>query len=480
MAFPGLFSLGGTEIINSSRTEAYARSYGVGWFRPVYQEAALAWLLGDARYTTPLQDDAPWTDPDDLNSYDFYGAYPLEITGLEDSTVAAEVVESVIDGGYVGKPRRQTRPVVFSAVLVGASECAVEYGLRWLRTALNGGPCLTRLPGNCSGVELCYLACPPVVGDVTPPQVPGDVVLDGTNRVMNPNVKSVLGGWESNSDALYPVTRDTTAPISWHRVGDDDPGGAEPGHSGRERHLRGRQHLRLVGTGATGSEATVAASTVQAHTGTGALKVTFGAGAAGASAAYVQVPLTVGQVYTAECWIYVPGAPNLLTQGPTEPSRAADITGWSRHRRRPTDPRQLIRPEAQWRVLDAGHLGYGGSCGSGAQTTAGIPTVIGQQYTAEDWLYIPTGSPQAVSSLPKAAFAGKHRHRQGPVGAVHRSPSPPPPRRPMLRWTTGRTRPRVRSATSTTCGCSPRRPTTSPPPRPWPSTAGRTRRHASR
>ncbi|MFL5861746.1 MAG: hypothetical protein ACJ780_13350 [Solirubrobacteraceae bacterium] len=165
MAWPGYFFFAGTEVINATRTERYARTFNVGWFNAVYNQDDLAWLLGEDDYTSPLQDDAPWTDPDNLDSYDFYGAYPLEITGLEDSTVDAEVVESVIDGGYVQKPRRKTRSVVFSAVLVGASECAVEYGLRWLRTVLNGGACFGAVYGNCGGAELCYLACSPAIGD---------------------------------------------------------------------------------------------------------------------------------------------------------------------------------------------------------------------------------------------------------------------------------------------------------------------------
>ena len=92
MAWNGYFTFGGTEVINVARTEAYARNAGIGWFKPVYRNEALPLILGDT-YTSPLQDDAPWTDPDDLSSYDFYGVYPLDITGIEDSTVTAEVVE---------------------------------------------------------------------------------------------------------------------------------------------------------------------------------------------------------------------------------------------------------------------------------------------------------------------------------------------------------------------------------------------------
>jgi hypothetical protein len=154
--------------VNASRTEAYARAYGLGWFRPVYQEDSLAWLLGEEKYASPLQDDAPWADPDNSDSYDFYGVYPLEVTGIEDSTVDADVTESVIDGGYVGRTRRKTRAVVFTAVLVAASECAVEYGLRWLRAVLNGGPCFGQMFGSCGGAELCFLGCAPSVSDDGP------------------------------------------------------------------------------------------------------------------------------------------------------------------------------------------------------------------------------------------------------------------------------------------------------------------------
>jgi hypothetical protein len=404
MAFPGLFSLGGTEIINSSRTEAYARSYGVGWFRPVYRETALAWLLGDKRYTTPLQDDAPWTDSDDLNSYDFYGVYPLEITGLEDSTVTAEVVESVIDGGYVGKPRRQTRPVVFSAVLVGASECAVEYGLRWLRTALNGGPCLSRLPGNCSGVELCYLACPPVVGDVQPPQVPGDVVLDGTNRVMNPNVEANLNGWASNAGSLYPVTRDTTAPISGTASAMTTRVVPNKVTQGANGTFEGGNITGFLGSGGIGSEATVAASTVQAHTGTGSLKVTFGTGSSGASAAYVNLTgLTVGSVYTAECWIYVPGTPNLLTAG-ANGTFEGSISGWTPAG---TPTPTVALSTAQKRTGGSSMAITWGTAGASATAVyAPFPTVIGQQYTVEAWLYIPTGGASSSVIVNGGVFNG--------------------------------------------------------------------------
>lgn len=163
--WPGYVLFNGTEVINATRTEAYAKHADVPWFKAVYEQPDLAWLLGDKDYTSPLQDDAPWTDPDRLDSYDFWGCYPLEISGFEDSTIEATVTESVIDGGYVSKPRRKTRTVVFSAVLVGASECAVEYGMRWLRTVLTGTNCNSASYGVCGGADICYLGCAPCIDE---------------------------------------------------------------------------------------------------------------------------------------------------------------------------------------------------------------------------------------------------------------------------------------------------------------------------
>jgi len=163
MAWPGYFSFVGTEIINATRTEAYARNLNVGWFRPAYNEPGLNWILQDPPYSSPLQDDAPWLDPNNLDSFDFYGVYPLDVTGIEDSTYEADITESTLDGGYVGKRRRKTRSVVFSAVLIGSSECAVMYGMHWLRVVLGGGPCFGKSFGNCAGGELCFFSCVPCV-----------------------------------------------------------------------------------------------------------------------------------------------------------------------------------------------------------------------------------------------------------------------------------------------------------------------------
>jgi hypothetical protein len=164
MAWNGWFTYGDTEIINATRTETYAQHAAVGWFKPVYRNDALPMILGDV-YTSPLMDDAPWTDPDDLSSYDFYGAYPLDVVGIENSTVTANVVESTREGGVVQSARHATKTVVFSVALVGGSECAVEYGMRWLKTVLTQCGCLRNHSpfAACGSQSLTFLSCEPAV-----------------------------------------------------------------------------------------------------------------------------------------------------------------------------------------------------------------------------------------------------------------------------------------------------------------------------
>jgi hypothetical protein len=182
VAWPGYYEYGGTEIINASRTETYARNSGVGWFKPAYENEALEPLLGE-KYTSPLQDNAPWTDYRDPDTYDFLGAYPLSVTGTEDSTWTATVTENIGDGGVVAGVRRTTKTLVFQVVLVGRSVCGAEAGLRWLREALGGRPCLgpgAGGGGHCDGHDMCYLRCephldmteyrPPIAYSITTPE----------------------------------------------------------------------------------------------------------------------------------------------------------------------------------------------------------------------------------------------------------------------------------------------------------------------
>jgi hypothetical protein len=162
MAWDGYFTYAGQEFINADRTQVYATHAVTTWFKGCHDADALGAILGEV-YRNPLQDPAPWSDPDNLNSYEFYGAYPLGVTGIEDSTRVGEVVESTQDGGTVNRLRHGTRAVVFNVVLIGATDAAVEYGARWLRRLLLGAACGPSSTSACFGADLCYLSSEPAL-----------------------------------------------------------------------------------------------------------------------------------------------------------------------------------------------------------------------------------------------------------------------------------------------------------------------------
>jgi hypothetical protein len=162
MAWDGYFAYDGNEVINVARTEAYAKNLEVGWFKPLFENDALPFMLGDGlSYKTPLLDDAPWVDSDVPDSLDFLGVYPLEVNGIEDSTREATTVQSLNDGGVPGRLRHATKTLNFNTILIGTTDAAVEYGFRWLKQALLGGPCGPSGITAHLGAELCYLASEP-------------------------------------------------------------------------------------------------------------------------------------------------------------------------------------------------------------------------------------------------------------------------------------------------------------------------------
>lgn len=138
MAFNGYLTLDGNEIANVERFEAYAGDRS--WFHPLYREDGLSYALGET-YTDPVSDAAPWWDPDVASSGDFYGFYPVDFTGFNNSSFSVSTVESTRNGGVPGRVRLATREALVSGFIAGGSEAAVEYGLIWLRRTLLAGLC---------------------------------------------------------------------------------------------------------------------------------------------------------------------------------------------------------------------------------------------------------------------------------------------------------------------------------------------------
>jgi hypothetical protein len=161
MAWDGYFTLDGYEIINVSRTEALAA--GQPWFKPVHENPALAPMLGEDEFTYAAPSLAPWYDPDQPASLRFFGFYPLNITGLEDSSRSSQSVESTGEGGVPGRVRHGMKTLVFNGLLLAADPEAAEFGMRWLKRALLGPLCAPLLASDTVlGATLTYLGSAPV------------------------------------------------------------------------------------------------------------------------------------------------------------------------------------------------------------------------------------------------------------------------------------------------------------------------------
>lgn len=176
MAWDGYFEYDNVEIINATRTAAYVRSLGLSWVHETGAAPDLPWLLGQNEYVSPSVDTAPWYDPDLADSVGFAGIIPLSVVGLEDSTREARGFDYTTDGGNPGRIRHGMKEIAFNVALIGDSDCAVEYGFRWLKRALLDHQCTPGLATACSGERLVYSRCFPEGG-----RGAEEAVLDGAH-----------------------------------------------------------------------------------------------------------------------------------------------------------------------------------------------------------------------------------------------------------------------------------------------------------
>ncbi|MBT2226242.1 hypothetical protein [Nonomuraea sp. NEAU-A123] len=161
--------MGGVELSNAARTIAYMRE-GLKPSTTTVEDCScpdLALMLDDEPYRTPLLDGAAWVDHAEPDSYDFAGLLITDISGLDNAPVQRSVTDRIGDGAVIGRARRGPRVITVTGLLIGATPCAVDYGLRWLTSALAGAlPCA---PGaSCAGDDLDYMTCCPEICEDSP------------------------------------------------------------------------------------------------------------------------------------------------------------------------------------------------------------------------------------------------------------------------------------------------------------------------
>lgn len=189
------------ELVNAARVKAYTDNLApaIG-LRGCDDCEGLPAALSET-YTTPAGDNAPWYDPTDPATADFYGVYPLAFDGIDDSTRTVESAELTGDGSVVVGSRFSGKDIRVSGVAFAKDEAALYAGRSWLDSALNGTE-----EGRCFGDRLdLYSSCPPV--EVLPPDfaTPYDLVL--------PPSAAELAQWTTTSGTIAGSA--TAVDIDW-------------------------------------------------------------------------------------------------------------------------------------------------------------------------------------------------------------------------------------------------------------------------
>lgn len=235
MAYNGWLRLGGVEVVNDERLATYLDNGIAPLDAQVNVEPCegLSEVLSTdwSPFRTPMQDEAPWYDEDDPDTWDFAGLLVTELTGLDDTTRTLEMATTLAGTGVAGRATRTPRTVGGTAVLVGRTTEACQAGLAWLRRVLHGACDADEQPVT-SGDTLEFLtACP------TP-------LAPTADTSMSPEVKYLLtdpGTWRVQNGTITPTDNDTVifrpfdsaAVLDGGDAGPDedgvvDGGGAEP------------------------------------------------------------------------------------------------------------------------------------------------------------------------------------------------------------------------------------------------------------
>lgn len=164
--YHGWLSFAGNEIINAQRAARYCAQGAPGLnLRDALGalDSDLALALGDEMYESPMVDQAPWFDPNDQDTNEFYGLYPLAITGIDDSTIAASYQQLALGGAVANLSRNLGREILVRCLMIAGSPAGMEAGKRWLNAAMD--------PGNvaaCTSQSLCFFSSEPIVNLDTP------------------------------------------------------------------------------------------------------------------------------------------------------------------------------------------------------------------------------------------------------------------------------------------------------------------------
>lgn len=159
--YNGWLEYAGIEIINIARTRKYVETF-LPEMSIVCNTSGLLSARGATSYVSPAADNAPWYRATRPATGRFYGLFPGELEGADDSSRGVTVIELSGDGATHAKPRYASREIKITALALAADEEAMAEGLAWLRDALATGECGTG--AGCSDNDMRMYTARPANG----------------------------------------------------------------------------------------------------------------------------------------------------------------------------------------------------------------------------------------------------------------------------------------------------------------------------
>lgn len=161
MGYDGWLQFNGTEVVNSQRTGAYIRNYGI---TAVVCRQCTGATTGP--YFDPVTDNAPWIDPAVPWSGDFLGYFGVDIGGVTVGTGSRTPLSKVGDGAVMGQLKHSHREINVHAKGFALSEQGMSWGQTWLSSILSAGAGIPLCNTPCNGVATNLLAwCPDCARD---------------------------------------------------------------------------------------------------------------------------------------------------------------------------------------------------------------------------------------------------------------------------------------------------------------------------
>lgn len=169
-------TIGGIEIVNSARAEAYGALVTEcgDTASDCFDCPSMIDVINSGNpYLGVAEDPAPWYDPAVPESERLYGITGFAVTGLAEKVWPTP-------GTQDDAPTGIRRDFAWEIDVVVADECALSYAIGWLASALNDPACGG---SGCGGQVACMLAC-------CPPDSDADVIRNvyGVRTIEGPTV----------------------------------------------------------------------------------------------------------------------------------------------------------------------------------------------------------------------------------------------------------------------------------------------------